>query len=146
VALAVARHVAAGTLRNVAAAVRRHPIGFLLLSAGFAALVTWYALFVTVSVRLMLDPARAPAALARPLPARVVPAAQAPGQGAVPAPAPAFRAVEHASRARPDNEPAVARAAGRRPAGARAHPRGRSRPRPRRRPPLRPRHPPRPRP
>jgi hypothetical protein len=35
----------------VAAAVRRHPIGFLLLSAGFAALVAWYALFVTVSAR-----------------------------------------------------------------------------------------------
>jgi hypothetical protein len=43
VALAVARHVAGGTLRDLAAAVRRHPIGFLLLSAGFAALVTWYA-------------------------------------------------------------------------------------------------------
>ena len=39
VALAVARHVSAGTLRNLGAAVRRHPIGFTLLSAGFAGLM-----------------------------------------------------------------------------------------------------------
>jgi Flp pilus assembly protein TadB len=63
VALAVARHVAGGTLRNLAAAVRRHPIGFLLLSAALVALVAlvaWYALSVTVSVRLVLDSAQVP--------------------------------------------------------------------------------------
>ncbi len=45
---------AGGTLWNPAAAVRRHPIGFLLLSAALAALVTWCAVSVTVSVRLDL--------------------------------------------------------------------------------------------
>lgn len=73
VALAVARHVAAGTLGNIGAAVRRHPVGFLLLSAGFAMLMIFYALFVTVSVRLMLPPARVPEAVRGPLPARVAP-------------------------------------------------------------------------
>jgi hypothetical protein len=82
VALAVARHVSGGTLRDLAAAIRRHPIGFLLVSAAFAALMTWYALFVTVSVRLMLDPAKAPAAVPPP-PARVLPATGHPGRAAV---------------------------------------------------------------
>jgi hypothetical protein len=74
VALAVARHVACGTLGNIGAAVRRHPVGFLLLSAGFAVLMIFYALFVTVSVRLMLHPARVPEAVRGPLPARIAPA------------------------------------------------------------------------
>jgi hypothetical protein len=81
VALAVARHVSAGTLRNLGAAVRRHPIGFTLLSAGFAGLMLFYALFVTVSVRLMLDPGQAPAAVRGQLPAWVMPATTAPRQG-----------------------------------------------------------------
>jgi len=82
VALAVARHVSAGTLRNLGAAVRRHPIVFMLLSAGFAALMLSYALFVTVSVRLMLDPAPVHAVARSPLPARAVPATAAPPHGA----------------------------------------------------------------
>jgi hypothetical protein len=95
VALAVARHVSAGTLRNLGAAVRRHPIVFVLLSAGFAGLMLSYALFVTVSVRLMLDPGQVPA-VARgpfpargPLPARVLPATPAPGQDGMAVPGPA---------------------------------------------------------
>jgi hypothetical protein len=79
VALAVARHVAAGTLRNLAAAVRRHPIGFLLLSAGFAALVTWYVLFVTVSVRPMPGPAPTPSSTPTPSACVTVGAARACG-------------------------------------------------------------------
>jgi hypothetical protein len=86
VALAVARHVAAGTLWNLGAAVRRHPIGFLVLSAGLAMLMACYVLFVTVSIRLMLDPAQVPAAARGSLPAQVVPAPLAPhpGGGALP--------------------------------------------------------------
>jgi hypothetical protein len=83
VALAVARHVSSGTLRNLGAAVRRHPLGFMLLSAGFAGLMLFYALFVTVSVRLMLDPGQPPAAERGPLPAWVVPATTAPRHGGV---------------------------------------------------------------
>jgi hypothetical protein len=79
VALAVARHVSGGTLRDLAAAIRRHPIGFLLVSAGFVALMTWYALVVTVSVRLMLAPGPA----AEPPPAaRALPATGHPGRAA----------------------------------------------------------------
>ena len=88
VALAVARHVSAGTLRNLGAAVRRHPIVFMLLSAGFAALMLSYTLFVTVSVRLMLDPAPAHGVARSPLPARVVPATAVPSRGGVAAPRP----------------------------------------------------------
>jgi hypothetical protein len=78
VALAVARHVTAGTLRNLGAAVRRHPIVFMLLSAGFAGLMLFYTLFVTVSVRLMLDPAPMHPVARSPLPARVVHATPVP--------------------------------------------------------------------
>jgi hypothetical protein len=92
VALAVARHVSAGTLRNLGAAVRRHPIVFVLLSAGFAGLMLSYALFVTVSVRLMLDPAPVHAGARSPLPARVVPATSPPPRGGVTAPGPAVPA------------------------------------------------------
>ena len=92
VALAVARHVSAGTLRNLGAAVRRHPIVFMLLSAGFAGLMLSYALFVTVSVRLMLDPAPVHAVARSPLPARVVPAASRPPHGGVAVPGPAVPA------------------------------------------------------
>jgi hypothetical protein len=99
VALAVARHVAGGTLRNLAAAVRGHPIGFLLLSASLAALATCYAYFVTVSVRLVLDPPQAPPG--RYLPARLPPAAVAPRRGPVTRPGPAAPAPGHAGRARP---------------------------------------------
>ena len=95
VALAVARHVTGGTLRNLAAAVRRHPIGFLLLSAGFAGLVTWYALVVTVSVRLMLNPGQPPPAPRSPLPTRVVPSAGPPARGAVTPPDLASRMPRH---------------------------------------------------
>lgn len=89
VALAVARHIAAGTLLNLGAAVRRHPIGFLFLSAGFTALMICYALFVTVSVRLMLNPAQVPPVVRGPQPARMVRSAAAhrPGGGAGPGPA-----------------------------------------------------------
>ena len=85
VALAVARHVTAGTLWNLGAAVRRHPIGFLVLSAGLVTLMACYVLFVTVSVRLMLDPAQMPAARGA-LPAWVMPAARPPrpGDGTLP--------------------------------------------------------------
>jgi hypothetical protein len=69
VAPAMARHVSAGTLLNLGAAVRRHPIVFMLLSAGFAGLVLSYALFVTVSVRLMLDPVPVHTVARSPLPA-----------------------------------------------------------------------------
>jgi hypothetical protein len=95
VALAVARHISAGTLRNLGAAVRRHPIVFVLLSAGFAGLMLSYALFVTVSVRLMLNPAQVHGAARSPLPARVLPAAPAPGQGTVAAPEPAVPEPRH---------------------------------------------------
>jgi hypothetical protein len=98
-ALAVARHIAAGTLRNLGAAVRRHPLGFLFLSAGFTALMVCYALFVTVSIRLMLNPAQAPAvaqAAARgPHPARVVRSAAAHRQGGGAGPGPARPAPVH---------------------------------------------------
>jgi hypothetical protein len=91
VALAVARHVTAGTLGNLGAAVRRHPIGFLVLSAGLVTLMACYVLFVTVSVRLMLDPAQLPAARGA-LPAWVMPAAQSPRPGGGPLPGHAARA------------------------------------------------------
>jgi hypothetical protein len=90
VALAVARHVTAGTLGNLGAAVRRHPIGFLVLSAGLVTLMACYVLFVTVSVRLMLDPAPLPAARGA-LPAWVMPAAQSPRPGGGPLPGHAAR-------------------------------------------------------
>ena len=112
VALAVARHVTAGTLRNLAAAVRRHPIGFLLLSAGFAGLVTWYALVVTVSVRLMLDPGQPPAVLRPPLPARVVPSAVPPARGTVTPPGLAGRTPRHQGTEDRDARRAVPRASG----------------------------------
>ncbi len=86
VALAVARDVAAGTLANVGAAVRRHPVGSLLLSVAFAALMVCYALFVTVSVRLILDPAETPAATRGPLAsAHSAPPAAAPRRASAPA-------------------------------------------------------------
>src|SRR5205823_4355655 len=94
----------AGTLRNLGAAVRRHPIVFMLLSAGFAGLMLSYALFVTVSVRLMLDPAPVHAVARSPLPARVVPAASRPPHGGVAVPGPAVPA--------PARLPAPGRAAG----------------------------------
>jgi len=78
----VARHVAGGTLGNIGAAMRRHPVGFLLLSAGFAALMIFYALFVTVSIRLMLHPAPVPEAVRGPLPAITL----APDHGSASAP------------------------------------------------------------
>jgi hypothetical protein len=95
VALAVARHVSSGTLRNLGAAVRRHPIGFMLLSAGFAGLMLFYALFVTVSVRLMLDPGQPPAAVRAAFPAWVVPATTAPRQGGVAPARPAVPVPRH---------------------------------------------------
>jgi hypothetical protein len=116
VALAVARHVTGGTLRNVAAAVRRHPIGFLLLSAGFAGLVTWYALVVTVSVRLMLDPGQPPPAPRSPLPARVVPSAWLPARGAVTPPGLASRLPRHQGTEDRNARLAVPRATAHRPA------------------------------
>ena len=102
VALAVARHVSAGTLRNLCAAVRRHPIGFMLLSAGVAGLMLCYALFVTVSVRLMLDPpqvsaaARGPFSARGPFPAWILPATSAPGQRGAAAPGPTVPAPRQA--------------------------------------------------
>ena len=110
VALAVARHVTAGTLGNLGAAVRRHPIGFLVLSAGLVTLMACYVLFVTVSVRLMLDPAPLPAARGA-LPAWVMPAAQPPRPGGGPLPG-------HAARQRRGSRGAGdRRARGRGPAG-----------------------------
>jgi len=110
VALAVARHVTAGTLGNLGAAVRRHPIGFLVLSAGLVTLMACYVLFVTVSVRLMLDPSRLPAARGA-LPAWVMPAAQSPRPGGGPLPG-------HAARQRRGSRGAGdRRARGRGPAG-----------------------------
>ncbi len=91
VALAVARHVTAGTLGNLGAAVRRHPIGFLVLSAGLATLMACYVLFVTVDIRLILDPAQLPAAHGA-LPARVLPTPAAPRPGGVTLPGQAARA------------------------------------------------------
>jgi hypothetical protein len=93
VALAVARHVSAGTLWNLGAAVRRHPIGFLVLSAGLVTLMASYVLFVTVSIRLMLAPAQLPPARGA-LPGWVMPASQAPRPGGAPLPG-------HAARTRP---------------------------------------------
>jgi hypothetical protein len=111
VALAVARHVSGGTLRNLAAAIRRHPVGFLLVSVAFAALMTWYALVVTVSVRLMLDPAPAPAAVPPPLPARVLlPATGHRGRAAVLSPGTARRGPAH--RDLVDRDARTARRAG----------------------------------
>ena len=95
VALAVSRHVSAGTLRNLGAAVRRHPIGFMLLSAGFAGLMLFYALFVTVSVRLILDPGQGPAAVRGSLPAWVVPATTAPREGGAARPGQAVPVPRH---------------------------------------------------
>jgi len=68
VALAVVGDVAAGTLRSLGAAVRSHVLGFLLLTAGTAAGVVCYALFVTVSLRLMLPPGGGPPVLPKPHP------------------------------------------------------------------------------
>jgi hypothetical protein len=107
VALAVARHVGAGTLRNLGAAVRRHPIVVMLLSAGFAGLMLSYALFVTVSVRLMMDPAPVHVMARSPLPARVVPATSAPPQD-VTAPGPAVPAPRHPRAHRGTSRVAVA--------------------------------------
>jgi hypothetical protein len=104
VALAVARHIAGGTLRNLGAAVRRHPLGFLFLSAGFTALMVCYALFVTVSIRLMLNPAQAPAVAPGPLPARAVWPVTAHRQGGGAGPGPAGPAPGH-----PRDRPAVRR-------------------------------------
>jgi len=73
----------------------RHPIVFMLLSAGFAGLMLSYALFVTVSVRLMMDPAPGHAMARSPFPARVVPATSAPPRGGVTAPGPAVPAPWH---------------------------------------------------
>jgi hypothetical protein len=99
VALAVARHVTGGTLWNLGAAVRRHPVGSLALSAGLVTLMACYVLFVTVSIRLMLNPAQAPAvaqAAARgPHPARVVRSAAAHRQGGGAGPGPARPAPVH---------------------------------------------------
>jgi hypothetical protein len=68
VVLAVAGDIAAGTLRNVGAAVRSHVLGALLLVAGTAGAVVCYALFVTVSLRLMLPPSGGPPVLPKPHP------------------------------------------------------------------------------
>ena len=114
VALAVARHVTAGTLGNLGAAVRRHPIGFLVLSAGLVTLMACYVLFVTVSVRLMLDPAPLPAARGA-LPAWVMPAAQSPRPGGGPLPG-------HAARQRRGSRGAGDRRAGGRGPAGRASP------------------------
>ncbi len=93
VAMAVARHVAAGTLWNLGAAVRRHPVGFLVLSAGLAMLMACYVLFATVSLRLVLSPVLPPGAARGPLPALVVPGPAAPGPGGVMLPGQAARVV-----------------------------------------------------
>jgi hypothetical protein len=63
VAVAVAGDVAVSTLRNAGAAVRSHVLGFLMLAAGTVAAVVCYALFVTVSLRLMLPPGGGPPVL-----------------------------------------------------------------------------------
>jgi hypothetical protein len=68
VAIAVAGDITGGTLRNLGAAVRSHVLGFLLLAAGTVAAVVCYALFVTVSLRLMLPPSGGPAVLPSPSP------------------------------------------------------------------------------
>ncbi len=106
---------AGGTLRNLGAAVRRHPIGFLLLSAGFAGLVIWYALVVTVSVRLMLNPGQPPATLRAPLPVRAVPSTWPPARGAVTPPGPAGRTGHQGTEDR-NARRAVPRATAHRPA------------------------------
>jgi hypothetical protein len=97
VALAVARHVSAGTLVNLGAAVRRHPIVFMLLSAGFAGLMLSYMLFITVSVRVMLDPAPVHAVARSPFPAWVAPATAPPARGGIAGPGRAVPAPRHPS-------------------------------------------------
>jgi hypothetical protein len=54
--LAVARDVTRRTLRNGLAAVRWHPAGALLLAAVLASAVVCYALFVSISIRLIPHP------------------------------------------------------------------------------------------
>lgn len=57
VALAVAGDAVRGTLRRLAAAVRGHPLGSLLVAAGLAGAVLSYVLLVTVSIRFIGPPA-----------------------------------------------------------------------------------------
>jgi hypothetical protein len=56
VAFAVAGYIAMGTLANAAAAARRHPLSSILLLAGLVAMIVWYALFATASIRLIAAP------------------------------------------------------------------------------------------
>jgi len=62
VALAVGRHATGRTLADLGSAARRHPLCFLLVSAGFAAMVACYALFATMPVSHSARAAGPPAA------------------------------------------------------------------------------------
>jgi hypothetical protein len=79
VALAVAGDAVTGTLRKVAAAVRGHPLGSLMLAAGMAGTVLCYVLLVTVSIRFIGPPAGRDPVQRSHLAAS--PGARAPGRG-----------------------------------------------------------------
>jgi hypothetical protein len=79
VRFAVARDVAATTVRNALAAVRCHPAGSTALAALIAAGVVCYAFFVTVTVRFTPHPAGPPVAAPS---GPKVPGGRSPGSGA----------------------------------------------------------------
>ena len=66
VAQAVARDVIRETAGNLGAALRRHPLGSILMTAAFATMVSCYALFVTGSIRLVLHTSPVPVPAGRP--------------------------------------------------------------------------------
>jgi hypothetical protein len=78
VAQAVARDVVRETAGNLAAALRRHPLGSIALAVGLAAMVSCYTLFVTGSLRLVLNSGPVPAVPRVPHPA-VAPRYAGPG-------------------------------------------------------------------
>jgi hypothetical protein len=66
VAQAVARDVIRETAGNLGAALRRHPLGSMLMAAAFGTMISCYALFVTGSIRLVLHTSPVPAPAGRP--------------------------------------------------------------------------------
>lgn len=80
-AAALAADRVGATIRNIVAAVRCHPVGTGMLAALVAGAVVSYALFVTVSVRIIYPQVQAAPAAPRP----AVTASQSAGPGGTPA-------------------------------------------------------------
>ncbi len=127
VAQAIARDSIRGTLGTMGAVLRKHPIGSMLLAAGFVTMVSCYALFVTGSIRLVLHTSPGPLggphpAVAPPVPGPSQSETRVPGTpgSSARSPAPASRRRATPSPDASPGQPSPARSGGASPTPARS--------------------------